>query len=339
MNNMLPEMTALSIETSYSCSTTASEDEVKRHHLPHRALPFIRTHDLVLDGGRDCRSNKQLTPLEEGHETGKVIGALVAISVEEASDESDRWIAVSSTDRILKNRAKQAKKGTLEKEGNIMGPWTNATSGDEVFVWSSKCNRPGYGSEYPVVRSRGLIPASAREVVELIIDSNRVMDYNKYSIGRKDLVVLTHTTSVHSAEKKCPRLGVPGEAKIFVSESQPPLMRYPLEFKQLFYAQRLYSDDGVELDGVAYIAFGRSVWESPDGTTDGSDKSTTRCEVMLTVSLIREVTTTEDGPKVCELTTVTHAINPGVPMFIGKKLGLVAAEEYIKNIRGYFAKK
>lgn len=332
-------MTALSIETSYSCSTTASEDEVKLHNSPTRVLPFIRTHDLALRGVGDCRKNNQTMSLDEGTETGAVINALVTISIEEASGESARWIAVSGTEKILRNRAKETKKGKPEKGGKlVIGPWTNATSGDEVFVWSSKCNRPGYGSQYPVVRSRGLIPASAHDVVELIMDSDRVMEYNKYSTGRKDLLILTHNTSVHSLENKCPRLGVPGEAKIFVSTSQPPLVRKPMEFKQLFYAQRLHSDNGVELDGVAYIAFGRSVWECPDGTTDGSDNSTTRCEVMLTVSLIREVTT-ENGEEWCELTTVTHAINPGVPLFIGKKLGLVAAEEYVKYIRAYFEKK
>lgn len=331
-------MTGLSIETSYSCSTTTSEDDEKQHHSSHTVLPFIRTHDLVLSGGEDNRSNTQLIPLDEGPGTGAIISALVTISLSEATGESDQWIAVGGTDKILKKRAKQTKKGKPEEGVRlVMGPWISAPCGDEVFVWSSKCNRPGYGSDYPVVRSRGLIPASAHDVVELIIDSDRVMDYNKYSLGRKDLVVLTHNTDVHSLEKKCPRLGVSGEAKIFVSKNQPPLVRWPLEVKQLFYARRLNSDDGVEVDGVAYVAFGRSVWESPDGTTH-ADNSATRCEVMLTVSLIREVTT-ENGEVWCELTSITHGISPGVPIFIGKKLGLMAAEEYVKTIRAYFEKK
>lgn len=335
-------MTALSIETSYSCSTATEEDDYEKHrHSPHAVLPFIRTHDLVLRGGGDCRhnSNAQLTPLDEGTGTGAILRALVAISLAEASGESDRWIPVGGTDKILKHRAKQAQKGRPET-GGARGPWAGAPRGAEVFVWSATCDRPGYGADYPVVRSRGLVRASAHDVVDLIVDSERVTEYNKYSRGRRDLVVLTPDADLHSLENTCPRLGVPGEAKIFVSTSQPPLVRKSIEFKQLFYAQRLNSDDGVELDGVAYIAFGRSVWESPDGTTDGSDSDngTTRCEVMLTVSLIREITT-EDGEVWCELTNIAHGISPGVPIFIGKKLGLVAAEEYIKNIRAYFEKK
>jgi len=218
-----------------------------------------------------------------------------------------------------------------------MGPWTNATSGTDVFVWSSKCTRPGHGSDYPVVKSRGLIPASARDVVELIKDSDRVMDYNKMSIGREDQAVLTQDSNVHCSETKCPELGVTGEAKIMISKNQPPLVRKPLAFKTLFYARQLNSDDDVETNGVAYITVGRSVWESPDGTADGADNSTTRCEIMLTVNLVREITN-ENGEVWCELTVITHGISPGIPIFICKQLGLLAAENYIKDIRALFEK-
>jgi hypothetical protein len=131
---------------------------------------------------------------------------------------------------------------------------------------------------------------------------------------------------------------VPGEAKIMSSKSKPPLTLKPLEFKTLFYARQLNSDDGVEMDGVAYITVGRSVWETPEGTAEGSDGSTTRCEIMLSVNLVREITPSEGGESWCELTSITHAISPGVPVFIGKKLGLVAAENYIKDIRSLFVK-
>jgi len=336
-----------SLDACDSCCTMEDEKRYSRAVL-HRTASFIRAHDFgaaatINDNGDEqrtdnvvCRSDKELVSLGE-NSSGAVMNALVTIGLQEATDESSRWSGTSSTDKLLKKRAKQLKKG--EKINEIMGSWKNAASGKDVFVWSSKCPRPGHGSDYPVVRSRGLIPASARDVVDLIQDSDRVMEYNKMSIGRKDQTSLTTTgqSSVHCSETKCPKLGVVGEAKIMSSKSQPPLTRKPLEFKTLFYARQLHGEDDVETDGLAYITVGRSVWETDEGTTDGSDNSTTRCEIMLSVNLVREIRT-ENGEVWCELTSITHAVSPGVPVFVGKQLGLVAAENYIKDIRALFEK-
>jgi hypothetical protein len=111
-----------------------------------------------------------------------------------------------------------------------------------------------------------------------------------------------------------------------------------LEFKTLFYARRLDKSDDVEFDSLAYITVGRSVWETPEGTTGGPNSSTTRCEILLSVNLVREVTTAS-GKQCCELTNITHAVSPGVPMFLGKQMGLMAAENYIKDIRALFEKQ
>ena len=300
----------------------------------YRTNSFIRAHDLNLasDNGNLRRSKNGLVSVD-GSETSSIINALVSIGLHEATDESSRWSAISSTEYTLRNRAKQQ----IRSSG--MGSWKNATCGDEVFVWSSNCTRPGYGSDYPVVKSRGIIPASASDVVDLLRDSNRVTSYNKMSIGREDQHVLTHHESSVHRTSKCPQLGVAGEAKIMSSKSQPPFVRKPLEFKTLFHARQLDHNDGVECDGgISYITVGRSVWETPEGTSDGSDTTTTRCEILLSINLIREVVG-PNGEKWCEITCITHAISPGgVPLFIGRKLGLVAAENYIKDIRALFQK-
>jgi hypothetical protein len=95
------------------------------------------------------------------------------------------------------------------------------------------------------------------------------------------------------------------------------------------------SDDGVDVDGdaAAYVTVGRSTWETPDGTAGGSDDSVTRCEILLVVNLVRDV-----GSEWCELTLITHAVSP-VPIFVAKQVGLVAAENYIKDIRALFESK
>lgn len=300
-----------------------------------RTNSYIRAHDLKLtdENLNICTSKHALVSLDGGG-LGSVMNGLVAIGLKEATDESSRWSATSSTEKILIKRNKNIQKGMKVNEGP-MGSWMNAASGNDVLVWSSKCLRPGHGSDFPVVRSRGLIPASAAEVVDLLRDSSKVVEYNKMSIGREDQQVLSQKGSCVHSLYKCPHLGVSGEAKIMSSKSQPPLVRKPLEFKTIFHARQLDRSDDVEFEGVAYITVGRSVWEMPDGTTGGNETSTTRCEILLSVNLIREVTAT-NGEKWCELTNITHAVSPGVPMFVGKQMGLIAAENFIKDVRALY---
>mmetsp|Transcript_10814 Transcript_10814/g.18428 ORF Transcript_10814/g.18428 Transcript_10814/m.18428 type:complete len:335 (-) Transcript_10814:131-1135(-) len=289
-----------------------------------RTDSFIRAHDLnlseediqrVIDDERTDRETSErdgsrLVPIDGNGDI--VINALVEVGLAEAGDESSRWIATSGTAYVLKKRPKQQR----------MGPWKNAASGKDVLVWSTKCIR-NLGAEYPVVKARGLINASARDVVDLLRDSSKVTIYNKSSLGRKDKVVLTSS--------------VDSEAKIMSSLTKPPIVRKPLECVTLFYARQLTVQDNIELDGVGYITVGRSVWENEDGRT-GANSSTARCEILLSVNLVREITTTS-GQKVCELTIVTHAVSPAcIPLFIGKKAALTAADGYIKDIRAVFEK-
>mmetsp|Transcript_19773 Transcript_19773/g.41563 ORF Transcript_19773/g.41563 Transcript_19773/m.41563 type:complete len:363 (-) Transcript_19773:1184-2272(-) len=295
-----------------------------------RLNSFIRAHDLDVPAS----SKSALLAVDGTASSGTIMTALVAIGLSEAADESSRWTATSATDKILNKRAKAIKRGESIKNGP-MGSWPNAAAGNDVLVWSSKCTRPGHGNDYPVVKSRGLVPASAKEVVELLSDSSKVKTYNKYSAGRDDQYYITQNTP--SCEEKCPDVGVSGEAKIMSSLSQPPLTRKPLEFKTLFYARQLDKEDNVQMDGVAFITVGRSVWETSEGTSDGAEEITTRCDLLLSVNLIREVVV-DNGESWCELTTVTHAVSPGIPIFVGKQLGLTAAENYVKDIRKLFEK-
>lgn len=316
------------------CGAPASMENRIRPLPPRQTNSFIRVEDLGLtDENVNISRSKQALISLDGSGLSAVMSGLVTIGIEEATDESSRWIAVSSTEKILSKRNK-SKANTTSIKG--MGSWENAAHGREVLVWYSNCTRPGYGSEHPVVRSRGIIPAPANQVVDLLRDSSKVTEYNKMSIGREDQHILTQemNSSVHSLEK-CPLLGVSGEAKVISSKSQPPLVRKPLEFKTLFYARRLDESDGVEFNGVAYITVGRSVWEGADGTASGNDTSTTRCEILLSVNLLREVIS-ENGEKWCELTNISHGVSPGLPMFMIRQMGLLAAENFIKDIRAMF---
>ena len=286
-----------------------------------RTNSFIRAYDLNISGEDikreidDERTDREtserggmpLVPIDGNGDI--IINALVEIGISEAGDESKRWIATSGTDYVLRNRSNQ-----------LRGPWRNAASGKDVLVWSTKCVRD-LGAEYPVVKARGLINASAEEVVDLLRDSSKVSTYNKSSLGRKDKIILKRNFD--------------SEAKIMSSLTKPPIVRKPLECVTLFFSRKLTENDDIELDGAGYITVGRSVWENEDGTIE-SNSSSTRCEIILSVNVVRDITTTS-GQKVCELTIVTHAVSPaGIPLFIGKKAALATADSYIKDIRAVF---
>ena len=292
-----------------------------------RTKSFIRAHDLNISGEKvkrvidDERTDREtserndsatsLVPIDGN--VVIVINALVEIGLSEAVDESNRWIATSSTAYTLKKHSMQQR----------IGPWKNASYGKDVLVWSTKCTR-ALGAEYPVVKARGIINASAREVFDLLRDSSKVSTYNKSSLGRKDKFVLMND-------------GDSEETKIMSSLTKPPIVRKPLECVTLLYARQLRLEDNVALDGVGYMTIGRSVWENEEGTVNGGSKSSsTRCDILLSVNLVREITTS-NGMRVCELTIVTHAVSPaGIPLFIGKKAALVAADSYIRDIRSVF---
>ena len=261
---------------------------------------FIRAHDLAING-----FNK--SPLVSLHKTDfrDIVNALFEKGSEYAMDESDRWTPEQGTGKLLSKGA----------NGDVIGPmgkWPNGAFGDEVFVWSSKCSHSGFGSEYPMVKARGLIPTSALQMVQLLLDSSRVQQYNKMSLGRIDEHCFAKGVDRLS---ECPITGVQGEAKIVRSKSQPPVIRKPVELRLLLHARRLLSQGD---DGSKYLTIGRSVWETEVGTTDAVDNSVTRCEMLLSVNMIRDVPVSNE--QWCEITTITHGVSPGIPISIGKHM-------------------
>ena len=63
---------------------------------------------------------------------------------------------------------------------------------DICLLWTGKLHHRYFGSELPVIRSQGIVNVSAEQIVDLLMDSQRVGEYNKSSIGRSDEVVLSY---------------------------------------------------------------------------------------------------------------------------------------------------
>ncbi len=288
---------------------------------------YIRAHDLTLSEGVDNISVVSLQTTD----VSDIANALFQKGYEFAMDESDRWTPEQGTGKLLSKRATMLMNG--EMDGPI-GDWPNAAHGDEVLIWTSKCIHGGHGSEYPIVKARGLIPTSALKMVKLLLDSDRVKEYNKMSLGRID----EHCFTV-GVERltECPSTGILGELKIVRSKSQPPVVRKPIELRLLLHARRLVS--GGDDNASNYLTIGRSIWETEQGAADANESSVTRCEMLLSVNLIRDISSyTSEEQQWCEITTITHGISPGIPISIGKRIGLAAATKYMRDIRAVFDK-
>jgi hypothetical protein len=107
-----------------------------------------------------------------------------------------------------------------------------------------------------------------------------------------------------------------------------------VELRLLLHARRIHAEG----ENAKYITIGRSVWETPDGKADAVDTSATRCEMLLSANLVRDLDC-DGGQNWCEITTITHAVSPGgIPLAIGKRVGLAAAGNYVKDIRAVFEK-
>jgi hypothetical protein len=108
--------------------------------------------------------------------------------------------------------------------------------------------------------------------------------------------------------------------------------RKPVELRILLHGRRLHAD----AETPKYITIGRSVWESAEGKAEASDASATRCEMLLSANLVRELEC-KGSESWCEITTITHAASPGgIPLSIGKRVGLAAAANYVKDLRSVF---
>jgi len=331
-NNVLTYgMESNSIDTPSTDASTQDNTEesmaglngnVSKKATFYKQPSFIRAHDLALANGYD---NSALVTLHETN-VSDVVNALFEKGLDLAMDESERWNPEHGTGKSLSKRAKKLMNGEID---GPIGQWPHAAHGDEVLVWSSKCPHGGHGSEYPMVKARGLIPTSAQQMVELLLDSGRVKQYNKMSLGRTDEVTFAEGVD---RPTKCPATGIHGELKIVRSKSQPPVIRKPVELRLLLHARRLPSEGE---EGAKYLTIGRSVWETEHGTAEAEDTSATRCEMLLSVNLIRDVQGVS-GEQWCEISSITHGVSPGIPISIGRRIGLSAAAKYIRDIRAVF---
>jgi hypothetical protein len=288
---------------------------------------FMRVHDLNIDSPADqsvsstSSDNDSPNFVFVDHKIKPILQNLCELGFRYVTDESDRFVPKCDTERIL---AKYRKKGTSNTSPKnwMIQPW-NSVQGNDVLVWMGDCGHDGFGSNWPVCKARGLIRTSPRELVEFMMDSTRVKEYNKMSQGRDDLVVFQDDLDTTAEESQ---YGFAGACKVVRSRNKPRLLPKAIEITSLVYAKPLEDAPG------SYMIVNRSVFNDDTGTLKNT-KDTITSEMLLGVNLIRPA---DDSNQVSEFSSVTHLFPPGVPEMLAKRVAPTSALNMIKEIQKLF---
>mmetsp|Transcript_3817 Transcript_3817/g.8426 ORF Transcript_3817/g.8426 Transcript_3817/m.8426 type:complete len:882 (-) Transcript_3817:2-2647(-) len=193
------------------------------------------------------------------------------------------------------------------------------------LLWSGRFRHRYHGFELPAIRSQGIVNKSAEELVDLLMDSSRVDEYNKASTGRTDEVVLSYgnddgcpfsgqrkkkltgvvmhgativdgsafiddelkTSSTSSSSQRSKVSVFCGVTKLVRSTNKIPLIKKTSEFITLLHCRELLEEQG----GNGYIIVGRSITPADDGRS----RAVIRSEVLLSVTIIRRLHQSEKG--------------------------------------------
>jgi hypothetical protein len=289
------------------------------------SLPFMRAGDLeafIGDASLTWSSSNLLILPSQAHECQMIVNALTQRGLQCIVDDNDMWIPDRSTQRIL---SMYHPSSSSPKIGTGMPRWYNVMDKD-ILLWSGHFDTDMYGSDLPLIKARGLIPCSAIDLMELLMDSSQVKAYNKMSVGRTDEWIIQPGIDANI-----------GETKVLRSLSKIPLIRKPIEFWTLMHSRCLQAPPHMK----GYVVVSRSLWEEenmvPTMETRGTgmvNSTTIRSEVLLSVNLIRVMD--ESGTECCELTTMNHMYSPCAPSIGAKQLALKAAYNFIRDLQLYF---
>lgn len=236
----------------------------------------------------------------------------------ETTDESSRFTPGRETANLLRRREGQPSLNPPVQPGWPISPWQGAsfTNLNEILIWNGSVDKKhnnGYGHDWPVVKARGIVPAPPRDVAKFLWDSSNVAKYNNMSVGRHDGTIFQE--GIDTLAKDSP-YGFPGCAKILRSYNKVKLVPRVLEMVSILHARPLDEQvTGSTAVPGGYIIVNRSIWENDSGANEEPALSNAiaknklvRSEMLLGVQLLRPL----NGGKHCEITTVTHAVVPGM---------------------------
>lgn len=220
---------------------------------------------------------------------------------------SIQWKAEGHTARTLRKMAQIDREELYQKLAS------------HVLVWSGKYNGPKYyGSDNPLFLARGIVRRSPRDFFEMLWDSDRTGEYNNFSLGRTDMLVVDDSISSK---------GDSG-AKVIKSDTRVPFAGITVSFSALMYGKKL--KEGPE-DG--YVIVSRSLSSGMAGCHVGSSKhigKDNKNEILLGVNIMRPV---PGHPELTDLMSVSQVSSSMVPQFLAFRIGMMGLEDFFSNVR------
>ena len=305
-----------------------------------QADSFMRVDDLdILDGigdehecssSPDAKRTGQKSPKGNGmifldNHIVPILGKLTMLGYSLAVDESSRFVPTKDTEKLL-GKYSASSWGDDDNLGDWpIRPW-KAARGNDILIWTGDIGHSGFGSDWPVVKARCLVKTSPRTLIEFMMDSSKIKEYNKMSQGREDLVRIQEGLDTTESESL---FGFEGDCKIIKSLNKPRLLPKAIETVSLMYSKPLANASG------SYMTVTRSVFEDNSGEHKASVNNTIRTETLIGVLLFRPA---NKHQSVTEFTSITHVFSPGVPEMLARRAAPGSAYNVLKDIQSVFAK-
>mmetsp|Transcript_3677 Transcript_3677/g.5493 ORF Transcript_3677/g.5493 Transcript_3677/m.5493 type:complete len:438 (-) Transcript_3677:37-1350(-) len=277
-------------------------------HVEQPSSSFMKVSDLpLMDVNFSCpplgakpNANERWVQLTLGSsDIQSAVKALVKAGLGFISSDS-LWKADKKTEKILQEM-KSRRKFVMDQDGT---PQDTA-----VLMWSGKIQHKILGYDIPVFRASGVIAMSTEDLVNLLLDSSRIHEYNKISQGRTDEIVYMN------------ELRTGGLTKVVRSKSKPPIVSKPLVFVSLIHSRKLVPDDR---QGEGYLIVTRGV------TLENEKHDPNASEILLNVSLIKKI---EGVDEKCEMINMNYVSMPTIPQFLMKNLGYNGAISFFSDLR------
>jgi hypothetical protein len=258
----------------------------------------------------------------DDHNLKYLLQRLDQLGYDVVTNESDRFVPTSETKITLRRYQKnQLSHDSLP----IQQPWYFVHD-DDILIWTGEVRHDGLGSGWPVCKSRGLVHTSPRTLMEYLMDSAKVREYNKMSQGREDLYIIQG--GIDTLGSTSP-YGIAGECKIVKAVNKPRLSPIPFEMISLMHFKPLETFPG------SYIMVYRSVFE--EDTTATVDARPVICsEMLLGAILVRPYLKDQS---ITEMTSVTHVYSPGVPAMIAQRAVPSSAMNMLRDLQKHFQKQ
>lgn len=186
-----------------------------------------------------------------------------------------------------------------------------------VLVWSGIYRGPAYyGSENPLFLARGVVRRSPKDFFNMLWDSDRTGEYNNFSLGRSDVVVIDDSISS----------GGNSGAKVIRSETKVPFTGLTVSLSALMHAKKIK-------EGNTYIIVSRSLNSGLAGyhvdTSKRVEKSN-KNEIHLGVNIMRPV---PGHPELTDLMSLSHVSSSLVPQFLAFRIGMMGVEDFFSKVR------